>query len=115
MLRNHERFLAIDDSAPPFTTTVSDATTAWGVYAYAEYAFDRRWSAGGFLDVFDRAVADGFNWTGVGAFVTWKIDEFNRLRLKVQAIDDELSDDSYFVAMLQWTVLIGSHSHLLDW
>jgi len=34
--------------------------------------------------------------------------------LQVQAVDDELADDRYFAAMLQWTVIIGSHSHPLD-
>ena len=114
ILHNRESFLDIDGSVSPVVTSVGGTVKAWGGYAYAEYEFDRRWSAGAFFDLFDRAVADGFNWTGGGVFVTWKINEFNRLRLQVQAVDDELADDRYFAAMLQWTVVIGSHSHLLD-
>lgn len=114
ILNNRERFLEVDETASPFSTSVSSTVSAWGGYAYAEYEFDRQWSAGAFVDVFDRAASPGFNWLGGGVFLTHKIDEFNRLRLQVQAIDDELSDDRYFVAMIQWTVVIGSHSHGLE-
>jgi hypothetical protein len=114
ILHNRQKFLAIDDTVSPIATSVSPSVTAWGGYAYAEYEFNRRWSAGGFLDLVDRIEADGFNWISGGAFVTWRINHFHRLRLQVQAIDDELSDDRYFAAMLQWTVIIGSHAHPLD-
>lgn len=114
LLHNRESFVEVDDSVSPVQTSVGRSVNAFGAYAYAEYEFDRKWSAGAFFDLFDRAVADGFNWTGGGVFVTWRINHFNRLRLQVQAVDDELADDRYFAAMLQWTVIIGSHSHPLD-
>ena len=54
-------------------------------------------------------------WIDGGIFVPYNIDHFNRLRFEIQAVHDDLLSDSYFVAMLQWTTLIGSHAHPLDW
>jgi hypothetical protein len=115
ILRTSGSVLDVDDSAIPFTTSVRTPRAAWGGYAYAEYAFDKSWSAGGFLDLLDRLEDPDFNWTGFGAFVTWRVSETQRLRLQAQVVDDELLDDRYVAVMLQWTVLIGSHSHLFDW
>ncbi|HYC76194.1 MAG TPA: hypothetical protein VEI02_01085 [Planctomycetota bacterium] len=112
---NRERFASVDASATPFTAATTGTVSAFGLHAWAEYAFDRRWSAGGFFDRLERAADDGFLWTGGGAFVSFKLSEMNRLRLQIQAIDDELRGDAYWVGMIQWTTVLGSHGHPLEW
>ena len=88
--------------------------TSVGFYAYGEYRASPRWAFGASVDWFERAENAKKEWFDVGAWVTWWANEFNRLRFEVRYFDDELLDDSYFVAMLQWTVILGSHGHGLD-
>ncbi len=100
---------------------IDDASTtvvrkdALGFYVFAEFGFDQHWSIGGFFDRVERAFDRDKLWVGGGVFVTWKIDEFNRVRLQTEYVSDELLADEYVAVMLQWTTLIGSHAHPLNW
>ncbi len=104
-----------DEKVSDPVTGQSFRENAVGLYAYGEYGIDRHWSAGAFFDWLERRFDSGEHWTGGGVFVTWKIDEFNRLRLQTQLVNDTLLSDRYFALMLQWTTLIGSHAHPLAW
>ncbi|MEZ6196819.1 MAG: hypothetical protein R3F20_14015 [Planctomycetota bacterium] len=93
----------------------TDFETAFGFYAYVDYAFNREWALGVSVDWFEHRLDADRDWFDVGVFGTWKLNEFNRLRLEVRYVDDGIADESYWAAMLQWTVLIGSHGHGIDW
>lgn len=86
-----------------------------GGYLLAEYGLDPHWSVGARYEHFrheeDRDLAtDAF-----ALALTWTIDEFHRLRLECGLIDDELALDSFGFCMLQWTTMLGSHSHGIAW
>ncbi len=88
---------------------------AFGFYVYGEYAFDSRWSVGASVDWFERATDASADWWDAGVFVTHWIDEFNRLRLELRWYEDDLADDEFGAAMIQWTTVLGSHGHALSW
>ena len=48
-----------------------------------------------------------------GAYVTWNLSEFNRLRLQVTQMNPE-EDPSNWTVALQWDAILGSHQHPLD-
>ena len=106
-LYNRESFL--DEE-----TLISSHERSIGVYAWLDYQFGPNWSAGLMGDWFERASDSSKEWTDLGGFVTWRVNEFNRLRFELRYFDDEILDENYFVGMLQWTVILGSHSHGLD-
>jgi hypothetical protein len=95
---------------------------AAGLWAYYEYSFDPRWSAGVFGSWWQHAgTARGAEWfTGADAaasravYLTCALSEFNRIRLHLgQDVPEE--GEPAFIAALQWTVVLGNHTHPLDW
>ena len=109
-----EFFLNHQEFAEPETGDESDMT-AFGGYVYGEYSFNRQWSLGASVNWLERAENDDKEWFDAGAFVTYRVNEFNRLRLEARYVDDQLLDEDYFVGMLQWTVILGSHGHGIPW
>jgi len=93
-----------------------------GIWGYYEYTLNPRWSAGCFGAWWQDAGNDhGADWfTGADAastqagFVTLSFSHFNRLRLQVGQ-DSPVDGEPSWTAALQWTVLLGNHSHPLDW
>lgn len=96
-----------------------DAAGLWGYY---EYGFNPNWSAGLFGSWWQQAgTENGAEWftsadaaSSRAVFVTWSLSHFNRLRLQVGQDAPEDGDASW-TAALQWTVILGNHSHPLDW
>lgn len=84
-----------------------------GFYAYVESIFGPTWSIGASGGVYEHAENDNEDSTDVGAFVTYRRNEFNRLRLEVRHFDDPMEDS--IGVMLQWTTILGSHGHGVDW
>jgi len=106
----------VDDS---FTVMGESAN---GFYALAEYRPSRRWGFGASGGVFEHAEDADEDTSDIGVFVTWKRSEFNRLRLEVRSYADLPHEDDgieepldCFAVSLQWTVILGSHGHGLDW
>jgi hypothetical protein len=89
--------------------------SAFGFYVYGEYFFDRHWSLGASFDWFQRAEDADETWWDTGAWITWRVNEFNRLRLEGRYVEDDVLRDEYWVIMAQWTVILGSHGHGVDW
>ncbi len=108
-------FLLSLASFPNDAGTSLERETAWGFYSYGEYHLDKYWSVGASVDWFQHAQDSGEDWFDAGAFVTWKMDEFNRLHLEVRWFDDDLLAEDWFVLMIQWTTIIGSHGHGIRW
>jgi hypothetical protein len=105
---NHQEFASAD-------TGEQVDIDAFGGYLYGEYYFGRQWSLGASANWFERAEDVSADWFDAGLFVTFRINEFNRLRFEARYVDDELSDEDYLVGMLQWTVILGSHGHGIPW
>jgi hypothetical protein len=119
-------FGLLDDGGTPgvpgddvFTVTGEHAN---GFYLLAEYRPGRRFAFGASAGRFQHAEDADERTSDVGGYVTWKVNEFNRLRLEVRGYEDLLFEDEGvvesldFVAYsLQWTVMLGSHGHGIDW
>ena len=108
LLLDHDTLVEDPDIA------VGDATSL-GFYVYGLYSPDEHWSVGASFDWFERALDDSEVWWDAGAWITYKLNEYNRIRLEGRYVDDDLLDDGYWVVMLQWTTLLGTHGHGIDW
>ncbi|HMQ23634.1 MAG TPA: hypothetical protein PKE00_14145, partial [Planctomycetota bacterium] len=86
---------------------------AFGFYAYAEAFVARQWSLGASGGRFEHAEDASERSSDYGAFATWRIDEFQRLRLEARRFEDP-GQDSFGVS-LQWTVILGTHGHGIYW
>jgi len=121
-----------------FTTTATDALgnpidkqhresiTGYGGYSYVEYFFDRRWSFGPRVDLFQpvtpretvlpddprKATRNTYE-QSYSLFLTYKFSEFGRMRL--EATHKIYTDRTAANELLfQWTVFWGAHTHGFD-
>jgi uncharacterized coiled-coil protein SlyX len=89
-------------------------TFAPGGYAYGEAKINREWAAGFLYDNAPSLTSPGKKTIGYSPFITWNLSEFNRLRFQYSYLDDNVREDKsergnqFF---LQWTTVLGSHSH----
>lgn len=85
-----------------------------GGYAYGEAKINREWAAGFLYDNAPNLSSPGKKTIGYSPFITWTLSEFNRLRFQYSYLDDNVREDKsergnqFF---LQWTTVLGSHSH----
>lgn len=94
-----------------------------GVWGFAEYAFSPRWSSGLIGSWAEHATAlDGGSFFGggaalaeTGAYLTWNLSEFHRIRLQVDHLNPGGGFENSWVVSLQWTGLMGVHAHSIDW
>jgi hypothetical protein len=116
-----EAYLNTRETWDTAAATLEDRDAA-GLWGYYEYALNPRWAAGLFGAWWQHAGTDrGAEWfTGADAaasravFVTWSLSHFNRLRLQVGQDLPEAGEPSW-TAAVQWTVVLGNHTHPLDW
>jgi len=94
-------------------SSFADTGGAWGMYSYLTYKWSRSWS-GGFLFEYVQNDQDSAGRTyGYSPYLTWAISHWNQLRLQYthtqpnSATGNEPNDAVY----LQWTWIIGAHSH----
>lgn len=96
-----------------------DANGIWGFY---QHDFSPQWGAGVQAAWWQEPLTDlGTDWftsaeSGAqrAVFVTRSFSEFNRLRLQVSQ-DHHAGEDPSWSLAVQWDVILGSHSHPLDW
>lgn len=87
---------------------------AFGGYSYAELKLSKNWSTGFLFDYAPSVSSPGKKTIGYSPFVTWNMSEFNRLRFQFTHADDRVREDKndggnqFF---LQWTTVIGAHTH----
>jgi len=96
-----------------------DANGLWGFY---QHSFSPFWSSGvlasWWQDATNQQSAQWFSSAQAGAqralFVTRNFSEFNRLRLQ---LTESIPTDGgpLWSLSLQWSVILGSHSHAMDW
>lgn len=96
-----------------------DANGFWGFY---QHDFNPFWAGGGMAswwqDAANTGSADWFSAAQAGSqralYVTRKFSEFNRLRLQLTESTPTIGSAVWSLA-LQWDVILGSHSHSMDW
>ena len=90
-----------------------------GGYLWCEYEFDPYWSVGALADAYATAHDDTIARRDYSGFVTWKLSHFNRLRFQYRYNDNERGDETigrdYHEFLFQWSIVIGSHGHGLNW
>ena len=85
-----------------------------GGYAYAEMKLNREWSAGFLYDNAPSLASPGKKTQSYSPFLTWNLSEFNRLRFQYTYGNDKVNEskaDGGHQFFLQWTTVLGSHSH----
>jgi hypothetical protein len=94
-------------------SSFADTVGAWGMYSYLTYKWSRSWSAGFLFEYVQNAQDSSARTYGYSPYITWAISHWNQLRLQYThtqpdaATGNEPNDAVY----LQWTWIIGSHSH----
>ncbi len=83
-------------------------------YVYGEAKINREWAAGFLYDNAPSLMSPGKKTIGYSPFITWSLSEFNRLRFQYSYLDDNVREDKSergHQFFLQWTTVLGSHSH----
>jgi len=99
----------IPDNGDEFEETVG----SYGLYSYVCYKWSREWSAGFLYDWLENAENNSDKTTAYSPFLTYALSHWNQLRLQYTHTDpNDVSgrkpDDAIY---LQWTWIIGAHSH----
>jgi len=87
---------------------------SFGGYSYAEVKLNKSWSTGFLFDYAPSIESPGKKTKSYSPFLTWNLSEFNRLRFQYSYFDDDVREDKadrgnqFF---LQWTTVIGAHTH----
>jgi hypothetical protein len=84
-----------------------------GLYSYVTYKWSRQWSAGFVFDWVQNAQDHSQETFAYSPYITWALSHWNQLRLQYTHTDYNAayglpSSDAVY---LQWTWIIGSHSH----
>jgi hypothetical protein len=85
-----------------------------GGYVYGEAKINRQWATGFLYDNAPSLASPGKKTVGYSPFLTWYLSEFNRLRFQYSYLDDKVREErterghQFF---LQWTTVLGSHTH----
>jgi len=93
---------------------LSKSVSSVGLYSYLAYKMDRQWTSGLLFDFVQNQSNNHDQTSAYSAFVTYAISHWNQLRLQYTHTDHQKSisslrdDDAIY---LQWTWIIGSHSH----
>lgn len=88
---------------------------SYGGYSYIEAKLDKNWSTGFQVDYAPMVASPAQRTMSYSPFITWNLSEFNRLRFQYSYLNNNFRDpdktengNQFF---LQWTTVIGSHTH----
>jgi len=102
------------NSEPVALDSASKRRDSYGGYSYAELKLNKNWSTGFLFDYAPSIQNPSKKTIGYSPFVTWNLSEFNRLRFQFTHADDSVradKDDRGNQFFLQWTTVIGAHTH----
>lgn len=94
-------------------SSFNDTVGAWGMYSYLTYKWSRSWSAGFLFEYTQNDQNNSEQTYAYSPYLTWAVSHWNQLRLQYthtqpnSATGNEPNDAVY----LQWTWIIGAHSH----
>jgi hypothetical protein len=103
---------AFDPSGDPADTYASRVGSL-GMYSYLTYKWHRQWSAGFVFDWVQNAQDHDQQTFAYSPYITWALSHWNQLRLQYthSTYSGPSSPPSGDAVYLQWTWIIGSHSH----
>jgi hypothetical protein len=83
------------------------------MYSYLTYKWHRQWSAGFLFDWVQNAQDHNQQTFAYSPYITWALSHWNQLRLQYthSTYSGPSSPPSGDAVYLQWTWIIGSHSH----
>jgi hypothetical protein len=88
---------------------------SYGGYSYVETKLNKNWSTGFQVDYAPMVATPAQRTMSYTPFLTWNLSEFNRLRFQYSYLNNNFRDpdkaengNQFF---LQWTTVIGSHTH----
>jgi len=114
VLYSDNRYRFNPDGIPNSGDEYSKSVGSVGLYSYLAYKMDRQWTSGLLFDFVENQQNKHDQTSAYSAFVTYAISHWNQLRLQYTHTDHHDSvfnlrnDDAIY---LQWTWIIGSHSH----
>jgi len=106
-------FLFDPDGIPANSDEYRGDVSSLGMYSYMNYKWSRQWSAGFLFDYIQSAQNHDDETFAYSPFVTFAWSHWNQLRLQYthtdrSAVSGLKPDDAIY---LQWSWIIGSHSH----
>jgi uncharacterized protein (UPF0335 family) len=96
------------------TDDVSQRQQSYGGYTYGELKLNKNWATGFQFDYAPNVDSPSRRTLSYSPYVTWNLSEFNRLRFQYSYLannyqaDKADSGNQFF---LQWTTVIGAHTH----
>ena len=91
----------------------AEDVSAWGMYSYLTYKWSRSWSGGFLFEYVQSDQNSSASMFAYSPYITWAISHWNQLRLQYthtqpDAATGNSPDNAVY---LQWTWIIGAHSH----
>ena len=103
-----------DDPDVLETQTLAKRRRSVGGYTYGELKLNRNWSTGFLFDYAPSIESPAKKTKSYSPFITWNLSEFNRLRFQYSYFDDKVREEKSergHQFFLQWTTVLGSHTH----
>ncbi len=106
---SERRSLELEDGS-----IVGKRRRSYGGYTYGDLKLNKNWSTGFLFDYAPSIDAPAKKTKSYSPFLTWNLSEFNRLRFQYSYLDDKVREaktergNQFF---LQWTTVLGSHTH----
>ncbi len=94
---------------------------AAGGYLWGDYSWNPYWSAGAMADLYQMSRHSDVGQKAYSTWLTWKVSHYNWLRMQYRFVDMErgehehMTGDDHHEVMFQWIIVIGSHTHGMDW
>jgi hypothetical protein len=113
VLYSDNRYLSDPNGLPASGDEFTENVGSVGLYSYVTYKWSRQWSAGFLFDWVQSAQNHSDETAAYSPFITFALSHWNQLRLQYthtdhNAVSDLKPDDAIY---LQWSWIIGSHSH----
>jgi hypothetical protein len=108
-VNNERRPVELEDES-----VVGKRRRSFGGYTYGEVKLNKNWSAGFLFDYAPSIDEPAKKTKSYSPFLTWNLSEFNRLRFQYSYFDDKVREDKLdrgHQFFLQWTTVIGAHTH----
>jgi hypothetical protein len=110
VLYSDNRYQFDPDGLPGNLDDYTSNVGSLGLYSYVTYKWHRQWSGGFLFEFVQNDQNDSDQTYACSPYVTWALTHWNQLRLQYTHTDQNIGVSSDAV-YLQWTWIIGSHSH----
>jgi hypothetical protein len=112
LLYSDNRYLVNPDGSSN-STTFNRSVDSLGLYSYLAYKFHRQWTTGLLFEWVENDQNNNARTFAYSPYLTWALSHWNQLRLQYthtanNAATGLKNNDAVY---LQWTWVIGSHSH----